>query len=342
MVPLKYGFPSGLTVSADRNLVALQGSTGWASADFLFHRSNGEIDDPINLSMHGMAFSPDNRTVVYTAEGVAYLKDVEKRLTIKRLASREGFRPLVAFFGSDGHPKTLGWRKESKNDNLELWDMQSESREWRLEGVSEYLEPTGFSSQVFAARMKDDESNLGFFSMTDARKLASTRAAANVQSQRGGTSYHSPDGRFFLFSNDREGFFSRWVNPGKYPWLAEKMNALQSAIPVLGQSVTWTLLDLQSDGQGMVLQTTRPPNLEARKRLAASFHQDGSTLTIIGDDGLYDWDLPLKTHWFTPWAWVALAGWLGLGWLLFGRRRRSRSLDTTHRTEILPMAASEN
>ncbi len=327
VIPNKYGFPNSLLVSEDRNLIALQNSTSFTSPGLLFNRSTGQSGDPLYLSTHGMAFSSDNRRMVYTSEGTAFLMSIDQPSARKRMETRGGFRPLVAFFDTDGQAKALFWHKESANGILELWDMQTDQKAWRLEGINEYVEPAEFSPEVFAARMNGEENSLGLFSMKDARKRKIFLGVENVRSQAGVAPYHSPDGRFLFCPDHRAGLLSRWIPPGKYLWLADKLYALQSAIPGLGQSITWTLIDLQSDSPGVVLQVTRPQNQEARMQQAASFHQDGKSMTTIGDDGLYDWDLPPRMRWFTPWAWVALGVTSALGWFLWRSRRRNQSLQ---------------
>ncbi len=115
--------------------------------------------------------------------------------------------------------------------------------------------------------------------------------------------------------------------PGCYPlkringcldWLTE----MEWTVPALAETESWKLVDLRSDVSETVLFSTGTRFLQAGIKQTAGFSPDGTCLTTVHDDGLYDWDLPPRMRWFTPWAWAALAATLAWGWVLWRLRRR--------------------
>jgi hypothetical protein len=54
----------------------------------------------------------------------------------------------------------------------------------------------------------------------------------------------------------------------------------------------------------------------------AAFTQDDNRLITLTKEGFYEYDLPPRMRWFTPWAWAGLTAWLGsiiLWWKLRAR-----------------------
>jgi hypothetical protein len=54
-----------------------------------------------------------------------------------------------------------------------------------------------------------------------------------------------------------------------------------------------------------------------------TFHPDGTRLLVFGDVGRFEYDLPPRWQSFTPWAWLALAVWMGLASIWWALRPRS-------------------
>ncbi len=57
------------------------------------------------------------------------------------------------------------------------------------------------------------------------------------------------------------------------------------------------------------------------------FSEDNSRMVTFGVDGRYEWSVPPRRQWFTPWAWAALGAWLSLV-AIWWRLRKQRGLGT--------------
>jgi hypothetical protein len=56
--------------------------------------------------------------------------------------------------------------------------------------------------------------------------------------------------------------------------------------------------------------------------LMMTFTEDCSGLILFTDEGRYDYDVPPRWQYFTPWAWAALGVWLSLVAIWWKLRKR--------------------
>ena len=79
----------------------------------------------------------------------------------------------------------------------------------------------------------------------------------------------------------------------------EEVAWLTRKVPFLGDSIAWTVMDVQ------IGKTW--PELKTGDLGSACFQSDNSHIITFGHYGAYEWDLPPRQRWFTPWVWASLA-----------------------------------
>jgi hypothetical protein len=126
---------------------------------------------------------------------------------------------------------------------------------------------------------------------------------------------YSDDGRHVLGLSRRErGWFTalRQISPQFQKW-AEESEFCTGRYAITADA---SVLDIQSG-------KNYPGLTIADFATLAAFQEETQTLLTAADDGLYEWDLPPRWRWFTPWAWPALAGWImvAFAWWRLGKTR---------------------
>ncbi len=113
----------------------------------------------------------------------------------------------------------------------------------------------------------------------------------------------SPDGRFLLYVRppDLGGMKRlRKLSSRLEKWLDE-FNAEKKLVDFASELC---LLDVESG------ETWSGMNIDNGTNPSVAFREADQTFLTAGDNGVYEWDLPTRYRWFTPWAWPALAVWL--------------------------------
>jgi hypothetical protein len=327
--------PYSLSVNADESLIAIHADPKYddypmkGRDSFLFDSRTGK---PLLLAKEGMSrleYSPDGQQIGYISENRACFEPIHDHVARKVVNPGPDNDALWAFFDEMGNPNALILRCDGQGFGhaIELVDARTLNVRWRLEKVYRYLEPYAFSPKVFAVRFIDDL-NINICSMSDGKKLRNYPSPLPPEYVPGEIQHLSPHGTFFLFSEFREGIFSRLLSPEAYQHLPDRLTELEWTVPALAETKTWRLVDLRTDSSGPVLFSSGTRFLQAGIQQTAGFHADGSCLTTIHDDGLYDWDLPPRMRWFTPWAWGSLMATLAMGWVLWkSRSRTARQAD---------------
>jgi hypothetical protein len=325
--------PYSLSVNADESLIAIHADANYRGYpmngrdSFLFDSRTGK---PLQLAKEGMSrleFSPDGQQIAYISENRACFEPIRDPAGRKVVNPGPDNDALWAFFDELGNPNALILRCDGQSFGhaIELVDARTFKVRWRLEKVYRYLEPYAFSPKVFAVRFMDDL-NINICSMTDGKKLRTyPRPLSQPELTSEEIQHHSPDGSFFLVSMYYEGVFSRFLSPEVYRWMPDWLTELEWTVPAFAETESWRLIDLGTGSSESGLFSCGTQFLQAGIQQTAGFSADGLSLTTVQDNGLYDWDLPPRLRWFTPWAWVSLAAWLVLGWVLWLRKwRRAR------------------
>ena len=326
--PLPLG--ASASVSEDEKLVALTDHPIRHAIGGRLIRSGRQVDFPTLPELNRVEFLANSQSFAYVSGTSAGLVDLLHPSKNREL-HLEGLRdPQVAFFDADADPYALILKSAGRRNSprvLELWSIATGQRIWQIEGIAEYLKPVAASPFVLAVRMADNDGFVTLISIPDGKRLRDIHVARPEK-------YfpfphilpsHSKDGRFFLYPTRRQSLISTWLPFQSSSWLLKKAIALERTFRASRDAISWTLVDLHSDKPGTELFSTTAETFYQELLQRASFHENGNGLTTINDDGLYEWDLPPRMRWFTPWAWVALATWLAMAWLLMrGRLRRSQ------------------
>jgi hypothetical protein len=328
--------PYALSVNADESLIAIHADADYRGYpmkgrdSFLFDSRTGK---PLLLAKEGMSkleFSPDGQQIAYISENRACFEPIHDRSARKVVNPGLDNDALWAFFDELGNPIALILRCDGQSSGhaIELVDVRTLKVRWRLEKVYRYLEPYAFSPNVFAVRFMDDL-NINICSMSHGKKLRTyPRPLLQPEVASEEIQHHSPDGRFFLVSMYYEGVFSRFLSPEVYRWMPDRLTELEWTVPALAETESWRLVDLGTGSSESGLFSCGTQFLQAGIQQTAGFSADGLSLTTVQEDGLYDWDLPPRMRWFTPWAWGSLMATLAMGWVLWkSRSRTARQAD---------------
>ena len=254
-------------------------------------------------------FAPDGRHLLIHCHRGANYYDLFNRHTLVLFQPRRHCSIKSCFFDTRGRPKVI-----VESNDLEIWDLSSNEFEMKLD-ESEFGkggviggEASGGSgrhvatSSTCVATMFSDRDLLLIHSLEDGRILQTYCIPS-----RG---YHrpqfSPDGRFLMFdyiqSNQPIDLPSTW-HLGLDDWLEARLPLL----PRMG------LVDMRTGN--MVLDQIGDGR--------CTINDDGTRLVSFTKEGRYEYDIPLRWRYFTPWALAALGGWVSLG-VVWWRLRKGR------------------
>jgi hypothetical protein len=267
-------------------------------------RDNVQLPDSIGPEF---AFAPDGRQLLIYANSWAVLYDRLEWKQVAQFTSLKGH----PFFDAHSKPKVLtprGLRFQPDADPM-VRDLISNRQDTKLEGFPQCDAGESSSTDIIcvsgvpiATTYFWNSRILQVHSLQNGQLLHGYRLPPIFGYLRGFKS----DGRFVVLHFPRRHALVRWArdyNQALEQWL----NKLRP------DREGYALLDLQ-DG------TTWHDFLGDK---GCSLSHDGSTLVSFTDTGRYEYDVPPRWQYFTPWAWVALGAWMGLAtvWWKLGKRR---------------------
>ena len=196
-------------------------------------------------------------------------------------------------------------------ENFEVWDLGSGKADFILD-ISElekappnrerpYLADARYKLHIPATVCRD-------FVLTRSLDDGSSLQVLSMPADTLGPVRISPDGRYLLYNYYRRLPLTHLAdgrNDRLERWLWEQFCG-QERLALLELRTGKTWLNLSDVGR-------------------CTFTNDGAGWTSFGDEGRYEYDLPPRWQYFTPWAWVALGAWLslaGIWWTLRIRRPR--------------------
>ena len=218
-----------------------------------------------------------------------------------------------------GHTKCL-----TVGERVEIWNEDLDSREFVLDVTPSSADAFQFSPDFrrlsFVANGAVSVMSLETGQLIRRIPFANHLGTSVIQTR---TALKLCEARV-VFSNR-----ARWLTEEYYRWdpLIDWAYDIDSR---LGDSLSlWLpvknlamLIDLESN------RTWR--DMPAGKGVA--FSEDDSRLVTFGEDGKYEWTVPPRRQYFTPWAWAALAAWLGaitIWWKLRKRPSRGNRQNST-------------
>jgi hypothetical protein len=204
-------------------------------------------------------------------------------------------------------------------DDLEIWDEQNSTRLFILPGVSgghPDQMPFCLSPDSRKLAMATDGGIL-VWSVEDGALIRTLPIFGWLLSNCGyNGSALTPHETNISFSND-----SRWLAE-QYHW-TDPIVAKSSALNFRLGGVIATCLPERNLAALVYLDSGQTwSGMPAGHGVA--FSDDDSRMVTFGDEGRYEWSVPPRRQWCTPWAWVALAAWLipcGIWWKSRARRR---------------------
>jgi hypothetical protein len=214
-----------------------------------------------------------------------------------------GAGDIHCFYDQNRQPKYF----YQEGSYLEQWDVLNDMCDWHRAlpaMISAIPSPDGSVLITLP-----DDSEMICWSRADGRQLARIQSGASDFCL-------TADDRFMLYRYVR----SHWLEP-----LLRRLpvNASWTANIWLKPSFWWELCDTY---RGTTWPAIPAPTDIAEIEGQYRFLEHGSQLTTIDDHGIYEWDLPPRWQYFTPWAWPGLGAWLSLvaiGWKLRKAAKRS-------------------
>ena len=237
-----------------------------------------------------------------------------------------GLRIRAGFFDRQNRPKLL----LQSLGNAEVWDLAKGSRDWSVknDSLKSENEPAGglatpletpklvrSTSMKFVTNYLDEDYQVR--SLEDGRLFATHKRA-----EESGPLVYSPDGRFLLCVTTRASWQEELITRLPQRWAGWVYDSEwgKHIAAYERQIKEFTLIDLETG--------TEWPGLPAVQQhpFHAAFREHDQKLITATDEGFYEWDLPPKWQWFTPWAWPALAVLLllALTWRRLGRSNVAR------------------
>ena len=279
----------------------------------------------ISLFEQGPDFeiAPDGRQMLIHSVIAAAQFDLLERRIVAALQITLPRRIMACFFNSRGCPKLLvdSNHELSMNpfvrhnllprENLEIWDLASNKADSKLD-ISE-LEKRGRIESGLTSQIAPQARVLATVcqdfvlirSLEDGRPVQVLSMPADTL----GPVRISPDGRYLLYEYFRQHPLRQLVdgqNDKLEIWVAERFSG-QRRLALLELRTGKTWLNLSDAGR-------------------CTFTDDGTRWTSFGEEGRYEYDVPPRWQYFTPWSWAALGAWSSLIVIWWKLRKRQRGI----------------
>ncbi|CAN5427679.1 hypothetical protein BH10PLA2_BH10PLA2_02930 [soil metagenome] len=305
--------PTKLVVSSDGAFIAINNSQENGSDSYLiFDASDGSMQAAFPRLIDRLNFSPDSKSFVYSKGRMIHVESCSPRTRIRTLAL-EGERVVAeVYFNSEGKPKALSFQRDDDSQGAEGWDILSGRRDWRVEGLRAIPLLRAPIHFAFPAIPEASSGSIEYFSLADGNRIPINSEAPQ---QRPGT--FSYDGRFLVYPSFHAASVDRFLSNEKAWEWRQQLFRLSKTFPIFRPSLDWNVIDSKTG-------ITFPALTHASISSAAFIHSQNFGLTTFHYDGVYEWDLPPRQRWFTPWAWASLAATVGMGYWLWSKRRRTK------------------
>ena len=206
---------------------------------------------------------------------------------------------------------------------LELWDLSSQRRDWQISRFF-FIEP------IMILPDKERFITLSCFreievrSLKDGRNLRTYSQEGVVRELRS-----TPDGRFLFISSSCEHDLirvARHLSNRLADWLVLNCSGMYD-------SYDSVLLDMQTGKSWPYMDEGSP------RAAFAVTHGNRPKLIRVSVDGWFEWDIPPRWRWISPWAWYALLHWLILVAAWRGLRRSQPAIEKEPSTKKSLVAA---
>ena len=316
-----------LKVSPDGKTVAIFGcefnERGWIDFYWELYRSGIRVEPPLKQPRF-LDFSPTESLAILATPFVAVVEDLADQKRKLTFRPDKNFVIVAVSFDSESSPKALLSGIVDDVLALELWDLSNNVRIWKSFDFAKAPYRYEMASHI---RVEESHSlRTRFLSMADGRPVDNLPIYNGEYSGFGEMPHPgngktrflqwyelSPDGRYYLDERFRPSVLDS-LKPASSSngWLSQQLSWLRHSIPFFHSSTDWILQDALAESRRW---NTKPGSF-------ACFRECDACLTTFDDEGVYDWDLPPRQRWFTPWAWPALAATLTLIWYLWPWERR--------------------
>lgn len=249
------------------------------------------------------------------------------------LASWPAGPSTIVYFDENDRPKAISFDAPSLNG--EVLDLLTAQKSCVLEksggfGSGEFALNT--QRNLIAIASRNISTNLlGVWSLNDGRSVRPINYTGGLPHALS----FSPDGRFLvlkyrLFASEIRSRFAITARTGS--WLEEKLYELFLAVAGREEpSPEWRLavFDLETEASWLDLDEGGSWKSTDLENMPIAFTSDSKKMFVFAKEGRYEWDLPPKLRWFTPWAWVSLAAWLVIAWAFVKAMRSPRFMLTS-------------
>ncbi len=259
-----------------------------------------------------IAIGPNGRELLIQDRDGAVLYDLLARAILAKITGLVS-RIEGSFFGSDKKPKLLIEHDKA----LRVWDLYTNKAEAILDhsklsryypaNETDWLQAGRHTSigRFNAATWFYDLDLVSVNSLEDGSLLSMIRLpSANVQSVR-----IDPSGRFLACAYWHNEAWTTAIGSWS-AWIDRQI----SLISMNGHRLA--VYDLQTEKEWVGLPGGDP----------IAFSEGGGSVISFGEEGRFEYDLPPKWRYFTPWAWLALSAWVGIFICWFKLRKRSAAV----------------
>jgi hypothetical protein len=287
-------------VSRDRRFLALK-----EDSIQVFDLASG-VPVPCPLDRDGveyqqLVFAPDSQSALLASLLKLKLINLNTLGTIRELP-RSDDGGVECRYDPDGHPK---YYLEHSLD-IEKWDVLTGKRDWLRTLPKEMSAGVMSHDQTVLVTFDPVDPILDCWCAVDGRLLARVHSDDDRKYVQFSL---SPDGRFMVYGCSQP----HWLEPllRKLPDKGSWKENIR-----FEPSVAWNVCDTHTGSTWPRLPASQDaPEFDSQAR----FLEYGSQLNSMDDHGIYEWDVPPRWQYFTPWAWPAFAAWvtlLAIGWKL--------------------------
>ena len=255
----------------------------------------------------------------------AIVEDFKDQKRLTSFKADEASAIATVFFDRNSQAKALLFRFDGELvAGLELWDLASRIREWKNSDLPRWH--CLYAASTYHWLVAPHSAQTRLYSMKDGRLLKSMMANYMDENELDNSlpimtkDMLSEGGYYYLTRRATPSILSPLARLcRKDGWLSELRDLLALQYSFLRSRTSFIVQDVETEKTWSI-------NCGAD---GACFRVSDACLTTLQVEGAYDWDLPPRQRWFTPWAWPSLAITLALTWYLWPWGRR---LETTRKS----------